>query len=303
MIPFLFGQVAQSVEQRTENPCVGGSIPSLATNLKKEAFVVKKILIALFTLFVFQKANAEIYYGGGLHYRLFDYAEKVDAPGKSTEKGFLSILGLEAQSFPNPEIPITYFVKFEISPEQSSTYDGTTQAPAFTPVTSDNKQIFIGGEILASYPILKTMTIDFGFGYSWWQRKLISGTSYKEIYSWGFLEIGMSQMLFQNSNWNVLIAGLIKPTFFNQLQVIFSETVTNGADTILSPGSKIGYRLRVPIQYQISNEQYLKFIPSIEVSGFSRSDSKFNSTLNKTIFEPESQTTQTEIYIAYIQKY
>jgi hypothetical protein len=27
----LNGQVAQSVEQRTENPCVGGSIPSLAT--------------------------------------------------------------------------------------------------------------------------------------------------------------------------------------------------------------------------------------------------------------------------------
>jgi hypothetical protein len=25
------GQVAQLVEQRTENPCVGGSIPSLAT--------------------------------------------------------------------------------------------------------------------------------------------------------------------------------------------------------------------------------------------------------------------------------
>jgi hypothetical protein len=28
----LRGQVAQSVEQRTENPCVGGSIPPLATN-------------------------------------------------------------------------------------------------------------------------------------------------------------------------------------------------------------------------------------------------------------------------------
>jgi hypothetical protein len=26
------GQVAQLVEQRTENPCVGGSIPSLAIN-------------------------------------------------------------------------------------------------------------------------------------------------------------------------------------------------------------------------------------------------------------------------------
>ena len=30
---FLCGQIAQLVEQRTENPRVGGSIPSLATNL------------------------------------------------------------------------------------------------------------------------------------------------------------------------------------------------------------------------------------------------------------------------------
>ncbi|MEN9977707.1 MAG: hypothetical protein RLZZ569_332 [Bacteroidota bacterium] len=29
------GDVAQSVEQRTENPCVGGSIPSITT--KREA--------------------------------------------------------------------------------------------------------------------------------------------------------------------------------------------------------------------------------------------------------------------------
>lgn len=28
---FIDGEVAQSVEQRTENPCVGGSIPPLAT--------------------------------------------------------------------------------------------------------------------------------------------------------------------------------------------------------------------------------------------------------------------------------
>ena len=30
-----FGQVAQLVEQRTENPCVGGSIPPLATSLRR----------------------------------------------------------------------------------------------------------------------------------------------------------------------------------------------------------------------------------------------------------------------------
>ena len=32
----VFGQVAQSVEQRIENPRVGGSIPSLATNNFKD---------------------------------------------------------------------------------------------------------------------------------------------------------------------------------------------------------------------------------------------------------------------------
>src|SRR5258706_7786218 len=30
------GWIAQSVEQRTENPCVGGSIPSPATNLRPQ---------------------------------------------------------------------------------------------------------------------------------------------------------------------------------------------------------------------------------------------------------------------------
>ena len=45
--PFTYrGQVAQSVEQRTENPCVGGSIPSLPTLNKGDyqvAFFVIRI--------------------------------------------------------------------------------------------------------------------------------------------------------------------------------------------------------------------------------------------------------------------
>jgi hypothetical protein len=35
-LSFSFGQIAQSVEQRTENPCVAGSIPVLATLLLPE---------------------------------------------------------------------------------------------------------------------------------------------------------------------------------------------------------------------------------------------------------------------------
>ncbi len=36
----LQGQVAQSVEQRTENPCVGGSIPPLATKFQGRLYSV-----------------------------------------------------------------------------------------------------------------------------------------------------------------------------------------------------------------------------------------------------------------------
>ena len=45
------GQVAQSVEQRTENPCVGGSIPPLATNK------IKELQAYACSFFVFLKYN------------------------------------------------------------------------------------------------------------------------------------------------------------------------------------------------------------------------------------------------------
>ncbi len=35
-LKFNFGQIAQLVERRTENPCVPGSIPGLATILARE---------------------------------------------------------------------------------------------------------------------------------------------------------------------------------------------------------------------------------------------------------------------------
>gem|GEM_PF-6133089 len=37
------GNVAQSVEQRTENPCVGGSIPSITTINRKNSLTFNKL--------------------------------------------------------------------------------------------------------------------------------------------------------------------------------------------------------------------------------------------------------------------
>tara|TARA_Y100000588_G_scaffold333031_1_gene371658 strand:- start:88 stop:327 length:240 start_codon:yes stop_codon:yes gene_type:complete len=51
MLQYNFGQIAQSVEQRTENPRVGGSIPSLAT-FKKPPIPMGALLFPYFFHFL-----------------------------------------------------------------------------------------------------------------------------------------------------------------------------------------------------------------------------------------------------------
>ena len=51
--PFIFGFIAQSVEQRTENPCVAGSIPAGATSLKK----FKASIASFFVFLLLNKIN------------------------------------------------------------------------------------------------------------------------------------------------------------------------------------------------------------------------------------------------------
>ena len=41
--PFTDGAVAQSVEQRTENPCVAGSIPAHTTKKPKNHYLISRL--------------------------------------------------------------------------------------------------------------------------------------------------------------------------------------------------------------------------------------------------------------------
>jgi hypothetical protein len=52
-----FGAVAQSVEQRIENPCVGGSIPSHTTKQRVDYQGVSMKILTLF-LFMYQKYDS-----------------------------------------------------------------------------------------------------------------------------------------------------------------------------------------------------------------------------------------------------
>jgi len=54
------GQVAQSVEQRTENPCVGGSIPSLSTLKSRHRRLFSFSHVLLLSLFFFYRCNFKV---------------------------------------------------------------------------------------------------------------------------------------------------------------------------------------------------------------------------------------------------
>ena len=54
------GDVAQSVEQRTENPCVGGSIPSITTERQSEMVAFFYSAKRLFISIILKPVDAEL---------------------------------------------------------------------------------------------------------------------------------------------------------------------------------------------------------------------------------------------------
>ena len=65
------GDVAQLVEQRTENPCVGGSIPSITTEISSKRLIVNRLSIAfLFNLQNNLHQSSNLLSSGGYNYFL-----------------------------------------------------------------------------------------------------------------------------------------------------------------------------------------------------------------------------------------
>ena len=69
------GDVAQLVEQRTENPCVGGSIPSVTTKSKSLRFLGLFFVMDIFYVYILQSQINESFYKGSTNNLLRRFEE------------------------------------------------------------------------------------------------------------------------------------------------------------------------------------------------------------------------------------
>ncbi len=80
------GDVAQLVEQRTENPCVGGSIPSVTTN-PDEAFASQDFhFMDVFYVYILQSQRNDSFYKGSTNDLIRRFQEHNDGKEVSTSR-------------------------------------------------------------------------------------------------------------------------------------------------------------------------------------------------------------------------
>lgn len=137
-----------------------------------------------------------------------------------------------------------------------------------------------------------------GTGLRVWDRFLSYGTGYREIYRWSTLPIGARGWFARPDGLKWLFGWevAIRPMLWGTLDVKFSETFPNGADSGLALGNRTGFRLAVPVEssWDLGWELRPKFELWYDQSEIGESNLVFNSTpaINGMIREPSSITRQ-----------
>lgn len=251
---------------------------------------VASLFVFGLSLILGQVSQAETFVGFGLNYHHFDYKESVAAPGKSTENGSYLAGLIEFIAIPKTLNGFYFNLNLELSPEVELNYDGTSQGPAYTPIKSSNKHVFVASEALLHYMVNDYLVLDGGVSYRFWQRKLLGGTPFKEIYTMYYWLLGFTVPILDDANMRLAFSARLKQMMAGSIQVIFSETVIDGEDTTLTLGSKSGYHIELPFEFQLNQKSFVKISPWFEQTGIGKSESAYNSTMSGYIYEPESTT-------------
>jgi hypothetical protein len=230
--------------------------------------------------------------GLGINATQFRYDEELDSPLKSSEQSTFGSLLLQAKVF----LPEGFYLKgrYEAIGNVDSQYDGTTQSGA--PVLSTDKLSFTTMEIDLYVPIFPDLYVFAGLGSRKWDRLLVGGSTYREIYSWNFMPLGVAWNFWKSGpisygtefSWRMMSAGKIK--------IITSEHISGGQDSEINLGNKSGYKLAFPVRVQADPRFSLEFVPWYEHSEIGQSSVVPNATLAPTpgtgIMEPASKTEQ-----------
>lgn len=234
---------------------------------------------------------------GGFHIVNFDYKEELPPPFRSQEKATFVVPSFEGLWFFRNLNQSFLKTEFDYSGTVTSDFEGTNKRGVA--VEHENGHLFWRLETDFYFRTPLGVYLYAGAGFRYWNRFLSGGSGYTEIYSWTYFPVGL---MYEYPFSEAVTAGVdfsYRLMSSGKIEVIFSETTTNGDDTTLSLGNRPGYKLQFPVKWKLplatTGHQYLlKFIPSYEYSEIGQSDAKFNSTpsINSEIYEPASRTHQ-----------
>jgi hypothetical protein len=260
-------------------------------------------LILAFCLWPNQALCSEFEFGSGL--TSFRYDESLPSPSKSSENGIFSSFKFGySQTLRNqtdaPGIEALN-VQGELSPDSALNFDGTavnTSNGSISPAITTNRHIFAKVESNLVIRLNNKFDAVLGAGYRYWNRYLAYGSSYREIYTWNYINLGLSLAVYESELWQFKPQLTLRPAFRGKMAVIFSETIYNGNDSVLDLGPRLGYRLDFPMRYQIASNWLINGRLWYERSEIGESPTVYNTTPKSgggvlgNIYEPASLTTQ-----------
>lgn len=264
------------------------------------------ISLAVFVVFPFggaailwqpvaQAGSLSISAGGS--YELFAYREHLTAPQKSTETAYVPTAIFSAQwylgdSQTNSQTTNRSYlrVRYGTCRNIASVYDGS-ELNTSAPVTATNVLAFNTIELAAYVAFGDSIFGYIGYGYRVWNRFLAGSPGYLEIYRWYYMPLGAQWWWSTSGVMDFGVDFSVRPTSRGVIEVITSQTYSNGQDSSMDLGAKTGYRLSFPIK-NFFNPWMIELTPWYERSEIGQSNSVPNSTLGGTqeIFEPASTT-------------
>lgn len=189
----------------------------------------------------------------------FDYAETVPAPLKSTESGALPGFKVGFLTEPTDH---GWFVSgvFDIH-FGTTNFDGTDQTgnPIRAKTSNSIFEFEADAGLLLTKPSPSTRLLGYsGIGYHFWRRDL---ADYLEDYSWFYFPLGLrfESQASDRVTFGIDIAGTL--SFAGRILIYLSDLDPRNRDVDANLGSGLGFRFRLPINFQISELVLMNVTP------------------------------------------
>lgn len=253
--------------------------------------MMQRLFLSIFVCLPLASAmEAEV----GYSFKSFDYKEDLPAPLKSTESAVVLAPYGQLKFFTSEDVRSYFLLNAELAVYAQSKYDGTNFSGE--PAAGNNTHHFFDTSADYYLQVVENFYLIGGLGYHYWDRFLSGGSGYREIYSWGYYNLGIAYRHAFSNRLEFAPEFMLRQMFMGNIYIIFSETVENGDNTSLPLGNKLGYFLKFPVHYQFAESVVkLAIKPFYAFSQIGSSEIKYNSTPTANgrlgnIQEPSSRT-------------